>query len=132
MTSEWIKNQVCFITRSGNSSLQSICLSRHNQRGFKVFYLIADMEQGTDSWRAWRRGVIGASDAPTIMGENPWASPRRLMEEKLGLHREFTGNAATREGHRLEEFARKELSTKHSRKLRPIIIQDSEEAFLAA
>ena len=97
-----------------------------------MFYLIADMEQGPDSWRAWRRGVIGASDAPTIMGENPWASPRRLMEEKLGLHREFTGNAATREGHRLEEFARKDLSTKHSRKLRPIIIQDSEEAFLAA
>lgn len=97
-----------------------------------MFYLISHLEQGTDSWREWRRGVIGASDASTVMGENPWASPRRLMEEKMGLHREFSGNAATREGSRLEAVARKHLSKKHSRKLRPVIIQDSQHAFLAA
>lgn len=97
-----------------------------------MFYLISDLEQGTDAWRTWRRGVIGASEAPTIMGENPWSSPRRLMEEKLGLHREFSGNAATREGNRLEIVARKELSSKHARKLRPVVIQDSEDPFLAA
>ena len=62
------------------------------------FYFIDDLEQGSTEWHAWRRGVIGASDAATIMGENPWASARRLMEEKLGLHRAFGGNAATREG----------------------------------
>ena len=70
------------------------------------FYLIDDLEQGSTEWLDWRRGVIGASDAATIMGENPWASSRRLLEEKLGLHQSFGGNAATREGHRLEEFAR--------------------------
>ena len=70
------------------------------------FYLIDDLEQGSAEWLDWRRGVIGASDAATIMGENPWASARRLLEEKLGLHQSFGGNAATREGHRLEEFAR--------------------------
>ena len=73
------------------------------------FYLIDDLEQGSTEWLNWRRGVIGASDAATIMGENPWASSRRLLEEKLGLHRSFSGNAATREGHRLEEFARESL-----------------------
>jgi putative phage-type endonuclease len=96
------------------------------------FYVIDTMEQGTPEWLSWRKGVIGASDAPTIMGENPWASPNRLLEEKLGLHPEFTGNAATREGHQLEAFARRELDKRQTGKLRPTIVQHSDDPFLAA
>ena len=96
------------------------------------FYLIDHIEQGTSEWLAWRKGVIGASDAPTIMGENPWASPTRLLEEKLGLHREFGGNAVTREGHELEIYARRELAKKSTGALRPTIVQDSSDPFLAA
>ena len=66
------------------------------------FYLIDDLEQGSSEWRAWRKGVIGASDAPKIMGENPWGSRSSLLDEKLGLVREFQGNAKTREGNSLE------------------------------
>ena len=33
------------------------------------FYLIDDLEQGSSEWHDWRKGVIGASDAPKIMGE---------------------------------------------------------------
>jgi len=62
------------------------------------FYLIDDLEQGSSEWHAWRKGVIGASDAPKIMGENPWGSRSSLLDEKLGLAREFQGNAKTREG----------------------------------
>jgi putative phage-type endonuclease len=96
------------------------------------FYFIEDLEQGSTEWHAWRRGVIGASDAATIMGENPWASAKRLMEEKLGLHRAFGGNAATREGHRLEEFARKALEKKYRHKMKPSVVQDAKDPFLAA
>ena len=53
------------------------------------FYLIDDLEQGSREWHAWRKGVIGASDAPKIMGENPWGSRSSLLDEKLGLVREF-------------------------------------------
>ncbi len=130
--SELIKIPVCSTNTSGTKGSVVGSIETVNDLGAEMFYLISDLEQGTDAWRTWRRGVIGASEAPTIMGENPWASPRRLMEEKLGLHREFSGNAATREGNRLEIVARKELSAKHARKLRPVIIQDSEDAFLAA
>ena len=38
-------------------------------------FLLVNLEQGTDDWHAWRRQGIGASDAPTIMVENPWKSP---------------------------------------------------------
>ena len=97
-----------------------------------TFYLIDDLEQGTTEWLDWRRGVIGASDAATIMGENPWGSSQRLMEEKLGLHRPFGGNAATREGHRLEEFARESLEKKYRHKIMPIVVQDSKDPYRAA
>ena len=96
------------------------------------FYLIDDLEQGSTEWLDWRKGVIGASDAATIMGENPWASSRRLLEEKLGRHRAFSGNAATREGHRLEEFARDLLIKRYRHKIMPTVVQDSKDPFLAA
>jgi putative phage-type endonuclease len=96
------------------------------------FYLIEDLEQGSREWHAWRKGVIGASDAPKIMGENPWGSRSSLFDEKLGLVREFQGNAKTREGNSLEGDARKSLETKFKIKLKLTIVQDSKEPFLAA
>lgn len=96
------------------------------------FYLIDDLEQGSPEWHAWRKGVIGASDAPKIMGENPWGSRSSLLDEKLGLVREFQGNANTREGNRFESDARKSLELKYKMKLEPTIVQDSKEPFLAA
>ena len=81
------------------------------------FYLIDDLEQGTDEWRAWRKGVIGASDAPKIMGENPWGSRESLMNEKLGFISEFKGNSKTREGNNLEGDARNSLAKKFKMKL---------------
>ena len=96
------------------------------------FYLIDDLDQGSSEWHAWRKGVIGASDAPKIMGENPWGSRTSLLEEKLGLVRGFQGNAKTREGNSLESDARKSLATKFKMKLKPTIVQDSNEPFFAA
>jgi putative phage-type endonuclease len=96
------------------------------------FYINEGLEQGTTEWLDWRRGVVGASEAPTIMGENPWASPKSLMDKKLGLSKEFSGNNATREGQRLEGPARKDLEHSEGIKLRPVVVQDKELPFLAA
>ena len=109
----------------------SVYLKGYEERNLS-FYLIDDLEQGSSDWLNWRRGVIGASDAATIMGENPWATSKRLLEEKLGLHRAFSGNAATREGHRLEEFARESLEKKYRHKIAPTVVQDSKDPFYAA
>ena len=76
--------------------------------------------------------MIGASEAPTIMSENRWQSAQFLLEEKLGLKPEFTGNAATREGQRLEEDARRELVKKFQIELGPTVIQDGEVPYFAA
>lgn len=97
-----------------------------------TFYLIDELEQGTPEWRMWRRGVIGASDAAAIIGENPWSSRQTLLEEKLGIQKEFEGNAITREGQQLEEPARKSLEKLFNHKLSPTVVQDANEPFLAA
>lgn len=97
-----------------------------------TFYMLKDLEQGTDVWRNWRRKVIGASEAPTIMSQNPWQSVTGLMNEKMGRTKEFQGNAATREGQALEVFARRELERKFDLKIKPVVAQDSEVPYLAA
>lgn len=43
------------------------------------------MDQGSEEWHELRRGKIGASDAPVIMGVSPWCNPQDLWEMKLGL-----------------------------------------------
>ena len=96
------------------------------------YYFQSNLEQGSDEWKRWRKGVIGASDAPIIMSENRWQSVQSLAEEKLGLHPEFTGNAATREGNRLEEEARRSLAREFQIELGPTVIQDGELPYLAA
>jgi putative phage-type endonuclease len=96
------------------------------------FYLIDDLEQGTAKWLQWRRGVIGASEAAIIMGENRWKGRHQLIDEKRGLVEPFKGNDGTREGQSLEEPARKALAKKYKEKLSPTIVQDVHEPFLAA
>lgn len=98
----------------------------------RPFYIVENLVQGSETWLAWRKRVIGASDAPTIMGENPWESAGHLSSEKLGLSRPFAGNAATREGQKLEPEARSAISTKFGVSIRPIVIQDGEIPYVAA
>jgi putative phage-type endonuclease len=96
------------------------------------FYLVDDIEQGTAKWLQWRRGVIGASEAAIIMGENRWKGRQQLIDEKRGLVEPFKGNDITREGDLNEPHARAALEKKFKEKLNPTIVQDIYEPFLAA
>jgi putative phage-type endonuclease len=44
------------------------------------------MTQQTQEWHNLRRSMIGASDAPAIMGISPWKTEYQLWLEKLGLY----------------------------------------------
>ncbi|WP_310497221.1 lambda-exonuclease family protein [Sandarakinorhabdus sp.] len=41
-----------------------------------------DLPQNSAAWLRWRHDGIGASEAPALMGENPWKSAERLFREK--------------------------------------------------
>lgn len=50
-----------------------------------------DLDQGSIAWLRWRHDGIGGSDAPALMGENPWRTPQALFAEKVAPSR--FGNA---------------------------------------
>ena len=69
-------------------------------------YTIVKLRQNTPAWLEWRSRGIGASDAPAIMGENPWKSADYLLQEKCGCINNGS-NAAMARGTALEPEARK-------------------------
>lgn len=74
-------------------------------------YRKLSLEQNTNDWLAWRKTRLGSSDAPIIMGNSPYCSPRNLWEEKLGLsERKSVKGYWIDEGKRLEEIIRKRIS----------------------
>jgi putative phage-type endonuclease len=69
--------------------------------------IIEGLEQGTDEWLKFRQSHLGASDASTVMGLNPWRTRKQLWEEKvLGWTQELNANMAR--GQMMEVFARAE------------------------
>ena len=65
------------------------------------------MIQNSEEWYVWRKGGIGSSDAPIIMGISPYKSPLMLYQEKIdGSISETKASYIQEKGHRLEPKAR--------------------------
>jgi YqaJ-like viral recombinase domain len=62
-------------------------------------------EQGTDEWKALRKGFIGGSEVSTILKQNKNKTVSKLILEKLGFD-PFKGNAITYWGNVFEEVIR--------------------------
>ena len=68
--------------------------------------ITSKFEQNTEEWLQFRRGKIGASDAPVIMGVSPWKNKLQLWEEKVKGTYSQAVNGAMKRGIELEESAR--------------------------
>jgi putative phage-type endonuclease len=88
------------------------------------FFVINSIAQGSPEWHDWRKTVIGASDAPKIMGENPFASKKSLLKDKITPKITYWSNAAMNEGNALEPVARKALEKIIGVSLNPQVIQN--------
>lgn len=77
-------------------------------------------EQKSGEWHAWRKGKVGASDAPAIMGICPYKTTYQLWQEKLGLWHPTINPAMTR-GTELEDEARKEFTRLTGIKNAPVL-----------
>jgi putative phage-type endonuclease len=94
-------------------------------------YQVVDIQQGTSAWLSWRDQGIGASDAPTIMGENPWKSRGQLLDEKLRRVR-VPANEAMARGTVLEPEARKRYELTTGISVRPVCLQSTKYYWLLA
>ena len=94
-------------------------------------YTIVNLEQGTPAWSEWRSQGIGASDAPAIMGENPWKSADQLLRQKCGL-KDNNSNAAMDRGTELEPVARRRYEIKVGIQVLPACLQSARFEWLRA
>ncbi len=95
-------------------------------------YTVIKLRQGTAEWLVWRQKGIGASDAPAIMGENPWKSAAYVMSEKLGTTKKFAVNAAMARGTSLEAEARTRYELISKVSVEPACLQSTQYAWQRA
>lgn len=76
--------------------------------------------QGTDAWVEWRRGGIGASELPAIIGEDPYRSEYELALLKRGDMEPEPENEAMRWGHRVQRLAVEAYVESTGRKVRNV------------
>ena len=95
-------------------------------------FTVVPLEQGSDAWHAWRRQGIGASDAPTIMGENPFKSLSALLREKRATVRDRSQSAAMAMGTQLEPVARQAYIERTGRMVEPACLQSTSHDWLKA
>lgn len=94
-------------------------------------YTVINLEQGTQAWLEWRSQGIGASDAPAIMGENPWKSPTHLLQEKCQVQKNYSSAAMVR-GTELEPEARRRYEIKFGFRVVPTCLQSVRHEWLRA
>ena len=81
---------------------------------------IERLHQNTPEWHHWRRQGIGASDAPVIMGETPFKTPKTLWSLKTGRIEEEPAGPAARRGRELERFARRAYERQTGIQMEPL------------
>ena len=96
------------------------------------FFKIIELRQGTTEWLEWRHNGIGASDAPSIMGENPYKSYNQLLFEKRGSARDSKKNKAMIIGTKLEPEARSRYILQKGIKVNPVCVQSTSYDWLRA
>lgn len=90
------------------------------------------MQINSKEWLDYRKGGIGSSDAPIILGLSDYKTPYQLWLEKIGSAPESAGNFVTDLGHKFEPYVREDLNLKKDLNLSAAIAQHSEHPWLRA
>ena len=93
---------------------------------------IERLHQNTPEWHRWRRQGIGASDAPVIMGETAFKTPRTLWSIKTGRMQEGSAGPAARRGRELERFARRAYERQTGIQMEPLCLVHEEFEWMRA
>ena len=100
--------------------------------GSSLAYQRMPIVQGTAAWHEWRRHGIGASDAASIMGENPYKRVARVMAEKLGTAKPTPITYRMEEGLALEPVVRRAYNRARATPVQPACLQSRQVSWLRA
>ena len=93
------------------------------------------LQQGTPEWQQWRASRFTASDAPTMLGINPYKTRDALLREKAtGQAPEIDSATAAlfAEGHRAEALARTMVEKIIDDDLFPVVAEDDDGQLAAS
>jgi len=102
------------------------------QKTSRLHFIKLDFDQSTDEWLSWRRGGIGASDAPVVMGLSPWQKAEDLLRIKTGQTAERPANGAMQRGKTLEPLARQAYVRHTGIEVEPVCVQSLDHAWMRA
>ena len=97
-----------------------------------LYYTEYDLRQNTPEWMEWRNSGLGASDASTILGMNPWKTREDLLKSKRGTGGEFVESEAMRKGHAYEPLARASFIRITGERVRPVCLRSLRWEWLLA
>ncbi|MGA7761347.1 MAG: YqaJ viral recombinase family protein [Candidatus Binataceae bacterium] len=83
---------------------------------------IERLQQNTPEWHLWRQQGLGASDAPVVMGEAAFKTPRMLWAIKTGRTQEGASGLAARRGRELERLARRAYERQSGIQMEPLCL----------
>ena len=93
---------------------------------------IERLHQNTPQWHRWRQLGIGASDAPVIMNETEFKTPRMLWSIKTGRMQEDAPGPAARRGRELERLARRVYEQQTGTQMEPLCLVHDELEWMRA
>ena len=79
---------------------------------------VSTLNMSHEDWLEQRQKSIGGSDAPSIIGLNPWSSPYTVWADKLGKIPPKEDNEAMRLGRDLEDYVAKRFTEDTGKKVR--------------
>jgi putative phage-type endonuclease len=85
---------------------------------YKHLTKISTLNMPHEEWLQHRQKSIGGSDAPSIIGLNPWSSPYTVWADKLGKLPPKEDNEAMRQGRDLEFYVAQRFSEATGKKVR--------------
>lgn len=85
-------------------------------------YRILDLKQGSPEWLLFRKGKMGASMAPAIMGISPYTTRLQLWED-IVFDKKRSQSPAMARGSSLEEHVRKWVNEEFHTNFRPTVVQ---------
>ncbi len=91
---------------------------------------IINLIQGSNEWRAWRKGKVTASMIAAIMNLDPWTTPLQEYNRQL-LGEEISDNEFMKHGRDTEEEARQWLNKYCGAEYRPICMEHDSIYWLA-
>lgn len=98
-----------------------------------MLHRLPQFEQRSQEWYDTRKLMVTASDIASVINDNPYDKPIKVLRKKCGLDDKFVGNVYTEWGIKYEEIANKIYETDYNTKVLEFgLIQHPHISFLGA